>query len=229
MKKLFFLLFLLTGAVVAQTETGTVKAGTYFTGSIQFKIEIEGAAAAEIKEMNDIDQMIWHIKDGDYIVQLNPSLKAMQDKNRSTFRSIHLFIADSNELFSLDLENQRAFKSEPTREVEATPPAAVAIADSQKVAGVMCYGYQVTKKNEVITYYAAPQYRVNTALFKGKTEANIAYLNPGLNGYIPLKIVRKTKNFTTTTTATSVKPAPLTTNDFRIPTTFKILPYDYRR
>jgi len=212
----------------AQTG-GSLKADKFFEGSVYFSIRLTGDAAPLIAEMNDLDRMTWHLKDADYIIQLSPSIKSQQEPGRAAFASTRLYIADSNEMYSMDMANQRAFRREPVAEREAPGPPATALPDSMVIAGTRCYAYQVVKPNERIVFYISPKYRMNTALFKGKTEAKIAFLTEGLDGCIPLRIERHTPEYTSIATATKVVPRRLPKDDFRIPAHFRIEEFDYRR
>lgn len=224
-------LFLLTSPLVALAQPdNTVKGEAFFEGSISFKVEVTGQHAGTIKELNDIVQMTWHLKDDNYIIQQTPSVQALQDPNRSAFFTTRLFIGDSNQIYSMDLEGRRAFKKEKGINYKPEkPPVAEPLGDSLKIAGYMCYGYKVTKGQQNIFYYISPQLRMNTALFRGKTQAKISFLTQGLNGCIPLKTVIKTSGYTASVTAAKVAPMKLPKEEFSIPPGFTIMGYDYRR
>ncbi|MBX3102321.1 MAG: hypothetical protein KF690_07435 [Bacteroidetes bacterium] len=237
MNRLLFLLlsFLAVSVpVFAQVPVGgdgsTVRAETFFEGSISFNVQLTGPEAAQLKELNDIVQMTWHLKDDNYIIQQTPSMAALQDKERNAVFTTRLFIGDSNQVYSLDLENRRAFRKErgvnykPER-----PPVVEPLGDSILVAGVVCYGYKTVKGDQTTFYYVSPKYRMNTALYRKKYQAKISYLIPGLKGCIPLKTVIKTPGYTATVTAVKIVPRKLPREEFTIPPGFTIEGYDYRR
>lgn len=85
------------------------------------------------------------------------------------------------------------------------------------------------KPDEEITYYVSPKYRVNTQLFAGKKRAQAFFLNEGLYGAIPLKMIRKQEDLTIEVTAVKVQPMRLDPESMKIPKGYEILGYDYRR
>lgn len=231
MKALFTILLL--SVFCAQAQDNTLQAGKDFEGSIFFNVNVSGPMAHKVKEISSIERMVWHMKGASYIIITIPKQKPQPQRNQPTTtteeNTTRMYIADSNELYTLDLRNRRAFLREHAPEKVGTIPTATPISDSVEVAGFMCYGYQVQKKNQTVTYYVCPQFRINPALFKDKNESRIAYVTKGLDGYIPLKIIKASKNLTTTITATQVQQRELDDREFRIPPGFKIEPFDYRR
>ncbi|MCS7072922.1 MAG: hypothetical protein NZ108_00485 [Bacteroidia bacterium] len=213
----FLALFWFTGI-----DSATLGETKYFEGVIVYRVELDGRDAQALLDANPNNQMELHLKDGDYIIKLLGG----------AFPSVRLFIGDSNRTYILDAANKRAFKKDRSKFIknkDKVIPTAVPNGDSVKVAGVMCYGYKVEKPHETIIHYISPKYRANVALYANKKRADISFLTKGLDGCIPLKSIIKTPTLTTTVSATKIVPQKYETLMFRIPKTYQIRPYDYRR
>ncbi len=228
--------FVVSEPLFAQAGALTPEKETYFQGSITYTIDAGGPLYAQMEKVyKQNKQMILRIKDADFIVILS----------NGDFPVTRLFIADSNHTFILDQNNSRYFlyegsqlkdkknknkqKALQSEESESHVPTAEPTQDSLLVCGHMCKAYVIKKPHEKITLYVSPKYKVNTALFKNKTAAQAAFLTKGLQGMIPLKTVRESKDIKTVITATKIEPQELQTGGFRLPPKWKRELYDYRR
>ncbi len=217
MKKLFgiWLFFLFSAESYAQ---GTYATDTYFEGSITYVVEYDGAMA-DFWRNNEVPRtMTIHIKDGNYIVHLY----------NSQFPTTMLYNNDSDQTYILDLANRRAFTKSKIK-IEEKPPKAVPTSDTLTVAGYFCKGYKVTKKDETVLYFVSDDIRVNLEYFKGKRNAKAFFLTEGLDGRIPLKMIRKFNRSTVITTAVKIQKRKYKPVQFTLPPSIKLLGYDFRR
>jgi len=139
-----------------------------------------------------------------------------------------LYDPDSDWMYVLDPLYKRAFKYEKYRKKARNYPATYT-GDSLQILGLWCYEFVVKKPDEEITYYVNPKYRVDLSLFAGKKRAQAFFLNEGLYGAIPLKMIRKRKDLTIEVVAYIVKAIRLDPRTLKIPKDYEILGYDYRR
>jgi len=225
--------------VLAQPES-ILSETSYFEGNIRYKIRVSGPMAQELKMYNDLEFMELYIKDNNYLIHLygtppdppppfdpnNPKF----DMPKQVFPTSHLFLADSNQTYILDAKNARYFLTNAhLKSRDLNPPEAFPTGDSMLVANVLCYAYKVIKKDEEITYYINPRIRVNLSRFKGLDNASANFLTRGLNGCIPLRTVRKNKDYEVKIDATHVLPQKINRSDFQLPLSFERQEYDYRR
>ena len=215
MRKLLFLILVFFSFSFAQ-ESYTV--GKYFEGTIIYNARYEGALAEFWRNNKVPTSMMLHIKDGDYIIHLY----------NTQFPTTMLYINDSDKTYILDLKNHRAFTKSKVK-VEPEPPTAVPLKDTLTVAGYKCRAYKVVKKDETIIYYVSDAIRVNLEYFEGKKNAKAFFLTKGLDGRIPLKMIRKFDKSVVTSTATKVMWKKFESSQFRLPKGLKILGYDFRR
>ena len=236
---LFAIMILMMVNLVHAQDNGVISEIKYFEGAIHYKFSVSGKDAGSIYENNSIDLMTLFVKDGDYIVQLYgvPKAKEPFDPEHNPridmtqiFATTRLYIADSDRTFIVDAKNERYFLNDPVDvQQDTTIPVAVSNGDSVKILGIWCYGYKYVKKKETVIMYINPQYRVNTSFFKDKKNARINFLTKGLNGCIPLKIIRKNGDRTIENHATKIIPQKFSTEQFRIPRKFKRYHRDSRR
>jgi hypothetical protein len=192
----------------------------YFEGTIKYNIEYDGKAADVLMLNKPCIRMDMHFKDNNFIIH---TYEGQLPKTR-------LYIADSSEMYILDLGNQVAYRRDRLEDTSKviTPPRAHLTGDTAIIAGLKCLVYKVSKAKEITLYYVHDSIRVNTNLFKGKKDAQMNFLTEGLEGRIPLKTVRKTPDITITTTAVQILPRKFKMDQFRIPAGTQIKPRDNR-
>jgi hypothetical protein len=193
---------------------------TYFEGTIKYTIEYDGKAADALMLNKPVTRMDMHFKDNNFIIH---TYEGQLPKTR-------LYIADSSEMYILDLSNNVAYRRDRLEDTSKviSPPHAKFTGDTAVVAGMKCLVYKVSKPKEVTLYYVHDSIRINTALFKDKKDAQMNFLTHGLDGRIPLKTVRKTPEITITTSAVQVLPRKFKIDQFRIPAGTVIKPRDNR-
>ncbi len=214
---LFIGLMLLTPFVGAQP---------YFEGTMNFSVEFEGEMAQMLSDNEPNEQIIMHIKNGDYIVQLRGG------RYPKTF----LFIADSNYEYSIDQANNRAFRygvhhdlNMETHELEQQYSLkAQPTGETAEVKGRECEIYRFRKPDAVFFYYVSDDYRVDMNQYPSPSRSKAAFLIEGLDGRIPLKTVRKEADLTVITTLTSINERAFNEAQFRIPADFTVKKRDYR-
>jgi hypothetical protein len=194
----------------------------FFQGTIQFKVELDGPEV-ELLMMNEPnDKMTMHIKDANYIVRLHGG----------KYPKLFLFVADSNYEYSMDMKNSRAFRYSPHTDLskakETEPVMAVATGKKETVNNIECDEYRLKKGNAIFYYYVNDQYRVNLDAFPEKCRAKPSFLANGLEGRIPIKTVKKTKDLTVVTTAKSLQRKEFKLEQFLIPPNFEVKNRDYR-
>jgi len=189
-----------------------------FEGVIYYKVRARGPAAETLKENNPPTEMHLYIQNNRFLI----------NETGGSFPISRLYDPDSDWMYVLDPPNKRAFKYEKYRKKARNYPATYT-GDSLQILGIWCYAFVVKKPDEEITYYVSPKYRVDISLFAGKKRAQAFFLNEGLYGAIPLKMVRKQKDLTIEVTAYSVKAMRLDPASLKIPKNYQILGYDYRR
>lgn len=213
----FSVIILFTVSAYSQTEHSG-----YFEGSLQFEVEFKGAQAEMLKENEPNNQLLMHLKDGDYIVQLSGG------KYPKTF----IFIADSNFEYSMDMVNKRAFRFSPhsdlNTEDKVEDPVAKPTGNTMEVNGVMCDEYKMKKDEILFTFYVNDAYRMNTDLYPADTRAKASFLAKGLDGRIPLKTIKQQKGLFVVTTIKKINPREFDTEQFRIPMGFEVKNRDYR-
>jgi hypothetical protein len=191
-----------------------------FEGTIKYSIDIAGPEAGVLMNNKPCTKMDMHFKDNNFIIHTH----------EGQFPLTRLYIADSSELYILDMTNEVAYRRDKLESLntEIKPPKAIATGDSAFVLNIKCAIYRVQKKGEYIFYYVTDLYRIDPTLFEGKKDAQVNFLTLGLDGRIPLKTVRKTAALIVTTQADQVIPRKLEVSQFRIPANFIIKPRDNR-
>ncbi|MEZ4775724.1 MAG: hypothetical protein R3D00_21270 [Bacteroidia bacterium] len=200
-------------------QTGEKK---FFEGSIQFDVQMKGPMAEEIKKNEPNTQLLMHLKDGNYIVQLSGG----------QYPKTFIFISDSNYEYSMDMVNQRAFRFSSFSDLNKPEPQETAVAkatgNQQEVNGILCDEYKLRKDNALFTYYVNESYVINACLYPAHTRAKASFLAAGLNGKIPLKTIKQESGITVVTTATKISPKEFDAEQFRIPSSFEVKNRDYR-
>ncbi|MEN3040248.1 MAG: hypothetical protein ABDH66_01745 [Bacteroidia bacterium] len=189
-----------------------------FEGLIVYKVKAKGDKAEILKENAPPTEMHLYIHKNRFLI----------NEAGGAFPISRLYDPDSDWVYILDPPNKRAFKYEKYRKKARNYPATYT-GDSLQVLNEWCYAFYVKKPNEDITYYVSPKYRVDVSLFAGKKRAQAFFLNEGLYGAIPLKMIRKQEGMVIEVTATSIKPMKLDPESLKIPKNYQIEGYDYRR
>jgi len=191
-----------------------------FEGSISYSISLTGKAASDMMLNEPPKKMDLHIKDDNFILSLSGG------RIPRTF----LFIGDSSETYSIDMNNQKAYKNTYYRDTVTVVPVAKPTGKSVVVKGDTCQEYVLERPSaqETIYYYVVDKYRVDSKLYEGKKDAKADFLTPGLEGRIPLKKVIQTPNVTTEISLMSIKPKALDASNFQIPEGFVVKKRDPR-
>lgn len=189
-----------------------------FEGVIVYKVKVRGEKAEILRENDPPTEMHLYIQGARFLV----------NEAGGSFPISRLYDPDSDWVYVLDPPHRRAFKYEKYRKKAQNYPAEY-IGDSIQILGEWCYGFQVRKPNEEIIYYVSPKYRVNVSLFAGKKRAQAFFLNEGLYGAIPLKMVRKQDGMQIEVTAVRIRRMSLDPESMKIPRDYEIWGYDYRR
>jgi len=189
-----------------------------FEGLIRYKVKIKGEKAEILRENDPPTEMHLYIHGNRFLV----------NETGGAFPISRLYEPDSDWVYVLDPPNKRAFKYEKGRKKSKNYPA-VFTGDSLQILGQWCYAFRVQKPDEEIIYYVSPKYRVDVSLFAGKKRAQAFFLNEGLYGAIPLKMIRKQEGLTIEVTAVKIQPMRLDPESLKIPKEYEIWGYDYRR
>lgn len=189
-----------------------------FEGAILYKVKSRGPVAEALQENAPPTEMHLYIQGNRFLI----------NETGGEFPVSRLYEPDSDWVYILDPKLKRAFKYEKYRKKARNYPATYT-GDSLQILGQWCYGFRVKKPDEEILYFVSPVYRVNTALFAGKKRAQAFFLNEGLYGAIPLKMIRKREGMTIEVTAFKVQPMRLDPESLKIPKGYQIWGYDYRR
>ncbi|MEZ4829390.1 MAG: DUF4412 domain-containing protein [Bacteroidia bacterium] len=218
----YVLIIFLAGIFIGPNLFAQSDPAGFFEGSIQFEVQMKGPKADELKENKPNNQLLMHLKEGNYIVQLSGG----------EYPKTFIFIADSNYEYSIDMANQRAFRfssySDLNKPEPEEAPVAKATGNQAEVNGTICDEYKLRKGNALFTYYVCDKYRINTTLYPHNTRAKASFLAAGLDGRIPLKTVMQEPGLTVVTTVTKVTPKPFDSEQFRIPAGFEVKKRDYR-
>lgn len=191
-----------------------------FEGTIKYSIEVEGPEANSFLANKPCTRMDMHFKDNNFIIHTY----------EGQFPVTRLYIADSSEMYILDMRNEVAYRRGKLdgQNQEITPPKAIPTGDSAMVMNIKCAEYKLIRNKEFVFYYVSDLYKIDPKLFAGKKDAQVNFLTKGLDGRIPLKTVRKTSAFTVTTKVENIYPRKLEVSQFRIPENYKIKPRDNR-
>jgi hypothetical protein len=192
---------------------------TSFEGTIKYRIDLTGVDAPNYIMMKPPQKMDLHIKGNNFVINLY----------EGQFPDTKLFIGDSDRVYTIDMKNKIIFKNDKFYSTDTIPPVATFTGDSARVNNEMCEIYKVKKNGEYITYYVSNKYKVNTELYADTKNADIHFLTKGLDGRIPLKIIRKTENLTITSTYFALEPKTLDQVNFMLPEGFTYKKRDNRR
>lgn len=211
----FLILFVLcTSALYSQEHP-------YFEGTVSYKIEMKGEMAEELQLNEPPNQMIMHIKDGSYIVNLKGGRYA------KTF----IFVSDSNRQYSVDFNNRMAYRYYPHNDIaqkEQEKPMASYTGKEVELNGKMCKVYQAKQGDIRFTYYVRENLKVDVTNYPSDTRARANFLVKGLEGKIPIKTIKQQKGLMVVTTATQIVDRPFKESQFMIPPGFKVKNRDYR-
>jgi hypothetical protein len=198
----------------------TTQAQGSFEGSVSYAIRVTGKDAQVFLENEPPKKLDLHIKEDNYIINLSGGRIA---------RTM-LYIGDSNDTYIIDAANRRAFKETYYVDTVKTVPIAVATGKLVDIKGIACKEFMVDKPKtqEKIFYYVNDLYRVDLALYVGKTEAKADFMTKGLEGRIPLRKVIKTPSLTTELDLMSIKKAVHDPENFLVPKGFKLKKRDPR-
>lgn len=219
-KRAVFYLWMVLGGIFSGIAQSPEQPISYFEGSIEYKVSVEGADKAILFENEPNTQMAMHIKDGDYIVNL------IGGRYPKTF----MFIADSNFEYSIDMNNKRAFRVSIYNHFKPmwVRPPAIPNGETETINGVLCDVYEVKTDSSYTKIWASEKYRVNTDFYQNKKRAQANYLLPGLEGRIPIKTIKKEKGLTSTITMSKITPIKFRKEQFTIPPDFVIKNRDNR-
>ncbi len=214
-KYLILLIILLTvSGVYGQEEP-------YFEGTISYEVELKGPQAPIIQENEPNTQMQMHIKGASYITVLKGG------RYPKTF----IFVADSNREYSVNYESKMAYRfsaySDRVKEQKARPKA-VATGQLAMVNEIECEVFKVKTEDSYFLYFVNEAYRVNLALYPEKIRARPFFLIDGLEGRIPLKVIKKQRGLTVTQLAKTIKPKIFDEAQFKIPSNFTVKNRDLR-
>lgn len=214
--------------LLACTAFGQGATKTFFEGTLDYKVEIEGQAKEALMENQPNNLMMMHLKDGNYIVNLAGGM----------YPKTFMYVADSNFEYSMDMKNKRAFKVSAYNHYKPmwTRPAAQATGKTEAIKvkvgkveeSVMCEVFEVKTDTSYTKIWASDRFVANTALYEGKTRAQANFLLPGLDGKIPLKSIKKEKDITQTIYITKITPQQFKREQFTIPKDFEIQRRDRR-
>lgn len=188
-----------------------------FEGVISYKVKIKGKQAAFLQENEPHTRMDLYIQGNRFIV----------NEHGGATPVTRIYDPDRDRLFVLDPRFKIAYMHEKYRKKPQNYPATYT-GQTDTLLGIPVYAFHVKKPNEEILYYVSPKYRVNLSLFQGKKRAYAFFLNDGLYGAIPLKMIRKQEGLTIEVTAVSIRPMKLDVESMKIPKGYKIRGYDPR-
>lgn len=188
-----------------------------FEGLISYKVKIKGPKAAILQENEPPTRMDLYIQGNRFLI----------NEHGGALPVSRLYDPDKDWIFVLDPRFKIAYKYEKYRKRPKNYPATYT-GQTDTLLGIPVYVFQVKKPDEEILYYVSPKYRVDLALFKGKRRAIAFFLNEGLYGAIPLKMIRKQEGLTIELTATGIRPMRLDPESMKIPKEYKIGGYDPR-
>lgn len=206
----------LLGILLAQNEAFQAPTKP-FEGVIAYKVKIKGPQAPTLQENEPPTQMQLFIQGARYLI----------NEFGGAMPTSRLYDPDKDWTFLLDPKHKIAYRFEKYRKKPKNYPASFT-GDTARVLGEITYVFHVKKPNEELFYYVSPKYRVDLNAFQGKKRAVAFFLNEGLYGAIPLKMIRKQPSLTIEITATSIKPMALDPESMKIPKDYQIGGYDPR-
>ncbi|RMG22762.1 MAG: hypothetical protein D6730_15810 [Bacteroidetes bacterium] len=194
----------------------------FFEGTLTYKVSLAGPQAEVIMQNEPNTQMQMHIKGGNYITLLKGG------RYPKTF----MFLADSNREYSVNFSEKIAYQySAFTDRIrrEKSRPTAVNTGKTALVNGVECQVYMAKTEDTQFLYFVNDGYRVNTSLFPPKIRARPFFLVPGLEGRIPLKVIKKQRGLTVTQEVEKIDRQEFDPEQFMIPPDFEVRKRDYRQ
>jgi len=192
----------------------------FFEGILEYKVDIKGAEASMLLQNKPNNKMKMYIKGGNYIVHL------MGGQLPKTF----LFMEDSTFEYTIDMAGKRAFKISPYNIAKRgrKVPEAKNMGKSVVINGISCDVYSMKTEDAIFTFYVNDQYKADLSKYEGKKLAKAYFLIKGLEGMIPLKVIKKTRGLTITNTISNIIPQEFDEAQFSIPHDFIIKRRDYR-
>jgi hypothetical protein len=197
---------------------------SYFTGVITYDIQFKGNAADVefIKANEPNDELTLTVGTGDYIVHVDGG------KYPKTF----MFIADSNYEYSIDIQGQRAFRNSAyadlNRDTSEVEPVAKPTGRTKPVGDYTCQEYRMETKDAVIFYYVTEAFRIDLGAYPDRPNSKAMFLAKGLEGHLPLRMVRRTANMAVETSLVSIEPQTFYDEAFTIPQDFTVKGRDVR-
>ena len=199
--------------LMGMAQPSTLEVQEYFQGAIYYEVQTSGTNALELKKASHVKRMAMFFREGDFILRTFDG----------AFPKTLMYLNKYDNVFVIDIEKKKIFLGEQYRTRYQEPPAAFATGDSARVAGVMCREYELKREDSRTLFYINNNYRVNLGYFKGKYRSQAHFLIKNLQGCIPLKTVTISDTLTITTTATTLKPEPLSAEQFTLPPGFQIV------
>ncbi|MEM7512398.1 MAG: hypothetical protein AAF388_15795 [Bacteroidota bacterium] len=193
----------------------------YFEGTISYKIEMKGEMVPQLQLNEPPNEMIMHVKDGSYIVNLKGGRYA------KTF----VFVSDSNRQYSVDFNNRMAYRYYPHNDIAQKDKEKLAASYTGKeveLNGHTVKIYQAKQGDTRFTYYVRDNLKVDISNYPSDTRARANFLVEGLEGKIPVKTIKQQKGLTVITSATRITARPFKEAQFRIPPGFTVKNRDYR-
>lgn len=196
---------------------------SYFEGTITYEVKFSGDAAENLQVNEANDELVIHMKDGDYIINLKGG------RYPKTF----MYVNKKDIEYSVDVSEKKAYIYSPHTDLnrethKEEPPIAQYTGKSAEVNGIMCDIYRMKKEDDFFTFFVSDQYVADLRFFEGKKRAKPLFLVKGLDGKIPLKIIRKTPNLTVITTVKQFTPRSFSAEQFELPVDFEVSKRDYR-
>lgn len=196
-------------------------APSFFEGSFTYQVKFNGQQAEMLKQNEPNTNMTIHIREGDYITLLKGG------RYPKTF----MFLADSNREYSIDFSRKLAFRysrySDRIRK-EKSRPNASPTGQKGTVYNLECDIYKVRTEDTQFLYFVHDDYRVDVSDYPRKLRARPFFLVPGLEGRIPLKVVKKQKALTVIQEVKKITPTTFNPKQFLIPPAFIVKNRDYR-
>ena len=193
----------------------------FFEGTMNYQVKFSGPVADDLKLNEPNNTLELHIKDGSYIVNLKGG------RYPKTF----LYLNDKDVEVSINMQEKKAYKYSPHSDLNRENkeiPVAEFTGKTAEVHGTICDLYRMKKENAHFLFYVSDDYRVDLNFYEGKKRAKPFFLVKGLEGRIPLKIVKKTSDLTVITLIKKINPREFDPVQFELPEGFEIGNRDYR-
>ncbi len=194
-----------------------------FEGSITYEVKFTGPNADNLRTNEANNELEIHMKGGNYIINLKGG------RYPKTF----MYVNQKDIEYSVNVAEKKAFKysahTDINRETHQQEPPVAEYADkTAEVNGILCDVYHMRKDKDYFTFFVSNQYQVDLADYEGKKRAKPFFLVNGLDGRIPLKIIRKTPDLTVMTTIKNITSREFSMEQFELPADFEISNRDYR-